>query len=38
MCGTVIYSSCDKALSKEEAVVKNMQLLDIRRCEELVPI
>lgn len=38
VCGTVIYSSHDKALLKEGAVVNNMQLLDIRRCEELVPI
>lgn len=38
VCGAVIYSVYDKALLNKAVFVNNMQLLDIRRCEELVPI
>ncbi len=39
MCGPVTRSSFDEALLNKEVVqLDNMRLLDIRRCEELVPI
>lgn len=38
-CVTVANSSCDAAFFKNrEATVSGTQLLDIRRCERLVPI
>lgn len=36
--GAVICSSFDKALLNKEVVLDDTQLLDIRRCKELVPI
>lgn len=38
VCGAAIYSSSDRALSNKEVVANDMQLLDIRRCDKLVPI